>query len=465
MLSFVLGLVSTVTPAQTVKTKVDKHAVVIDNYIQHEMAKRQIPGLAYGICDKTSLVRIKSFGLADVQNQGPVWDHTLFDLASLTKQFTAVGILLLVQDKKLKLSDYLCQHIKDCPENWKNVTILQLLTHISGLPTVGYSGLKTLNSEQAYEFLGINFTKELGFVSIKTDTLEFTPGERALYSNPAYMLLGIVIDNVTGSYRDFMQKRIFDVAGMKDTYITNQTAVHPFEARGYTLQDGKLANIRRIWDFEIPSQTGIYSNVKDLSKWDSLLNTTDFLTAQSKNVLWKPGRLNNGMETIYGAGWFTKTFKGKSIVSHTGYTGTEIVKFVDDSVCVIVLTNLGGESKEVNAWGIAQGIAEKIGYSTRIDYDYITKDGLSLKKINAATAKKLTGHYVLSKSKSPRKFYSENDTLMYNNGTANFKLAELSDGNFIKLGVENEEILEVISKDYKNLQWKGNEEMLIRTNK
>lgn len=466
----VIGTIVSITlmsgfSAQPISKLVEEKAGVIDAYIKEQMTERKIPGLVYGICDKNGLVRAKAFGLADIQNQSLVRENTIFDLASLTKQFTAVAIMLLVQDGRLKLSDYLCQYIQECPDNWKNVTILHLLNHTSGLPTVGYSGLKTLNSQQAYEMLGINFTKELGFISIKTDTLEFVPGEHFLYSNVAYMLLGIIIDNATGSYRNFMQKRIFDVAGMKHTYITDQTSVHPFEARGYTLIEGKHANIRRIWDFEIPSQTGIYSNVNDLSKWDSILNTNGFLSQQSKQVLWKSAKLNNGEQIHCGAGWFTRTFNNRLIVSHTGFTGTEIVKFIDDSLCIIVLTNLGGESKDVNSWGIGQGVTEKLGYNTLIDLNYITNSGLTIKKIKQSTGQKLVGIYELSKSKSTRKIYLENDKVIYNNGSAAFELAEMSDGNFIKLGVENEEILEVMSKDFRKLKWKGYDEELIKVRK
>ncbi len=455
--------------AQTITNVIQKRSTVIDEFILSEMKKRQIPGLVYGICGKNGLITVKSYGLADVQNQSPVKDNTVFELSSLTKQFTAVAIMLLVQQDKIKLSDPIKLYLDDCPSAWYKVTIRHLLTHTSGLPSMGngYSGFLKMNNQQCVELLWLNLNKELAFSTMKTDTLDFEPGERFSYSDVGYELLGHVVNKVTGSYRNFIQKEIFDKTGMKDSYILDQTTIHPFEARGYTLREDKLVNIRRVWDVEIPSHSGVFSNVKDLSKWDSVLNTNNLLTSESKSLMWAPNKLNNGEYAGYGFGWFVKNTNQGLVLSHTGITGTEIVKYVGDSLSVIVLTNLGlGFYDRVNSWGIAPYIGKMlIGYNTFIDSKYITRRGFTIKKTKQSTAKKLVGEYELSKSKLIRKIYLENDKLMYNNGSTVVELAELSDGSFIKLGIENEEILEVVSKDFKKLKWKGSEEILIKLNK
>lgn len=440
---------------------------MIDDYVQLEMQKRQIPGLVYGICDKNGLVKVKAFGLADVQNQSPVSENTVFELASLTKQFTAAAIMILVQENRIKLSDSIKSYLEGCPARWNGITIKHLLTHTSGLPSIGngYSGFLQLDNEQYLQLLWVKLSKELSFITMKTDTLDFTPGERFSYSDVGYELLGHLINKVTGSYRDFIQKNIFNKAGMKDSYLLDQTTIHPFEARGYTLRNGELVNIRRIWDIEIPSHSGVFSNVKDLGKWDSILNTETLLTNQSKKMMWTPAQLNNGETSGYGFGWFTRLKNKRLLVNHNGITGTEYVKYVSDSVSVIVLTNLGlGFYDQVNSWGIAPHIGKMLlGYNMSIDSTYIPKSGLTIKNLTPGVAQKISGKYETSKSRSPRKIYSENGRLFYNNGSATFELAELSNGDFIKLGIETEEVLEVLSKDFKKLKWKGNEEMLLRT--
>jgi hypothetical protein len=290
-------------------------------------------------------------------------------------------------------------------------------------------------------------------------------GEKFNYSDIGYELLGLIINKVTGSYRDYIQKSIFDVVGMKDSYILDQTTLHPFEARGYTLRKGKLVNIRRVWDTEIPSHYGIFSNIKDLSKWDSILNTERLLTNESKKMMWERYKLNNGSYTDYGFGWFTKTLNKKLIISHTGITGTEIIKYVNDSVSIIVLTNLGighDDDGSVNSWGIASHIGNMLGYNTLIDSTYTTKDGLKIIKTNAKQIKKISGTYEFKERKVTRKIYSENGKLFYDKGNTRDVLAQLSNGSFIKLGVENEEILEVKSADFKELEWKGSNGKLVR---
>ncbi|MBL7930759.1 MAG: beta-lactamase family protein [Bacteroidia bacterium] len=465
---FTMAAINSIS-AQSIKKRVEDKSTAIDEYIGAEMEKRKIPGLALGICDKHHLIAIRSYGYADVQNKSVVTDNTVFELASLTKQFTAAAILLLAQQNKINLSDPIKLYLDTCPVRWQGITIRHLLTHTSGLPAMGtgYSGFLNLSNEQYLGLLWLKLSKETSFAIMKTDSLDFSPGSKFSYSDIGYELLGHIINKVTGSYREFIQKNIFDRVGMKDSYILDQTVVHPYEARGYTLRNGELVNIRRVWDIEIPSHSGIFSNIRDLSKWDSVLNTEALLSNQSKSMMWTPTPLNNGDYSDYGFGWFTKTMNKRLIVNHTGVTGTEYIKYVSDSVSVIVLTNLGiGFYDAVNSWGMAPHIGKMIlGYNLSIDSTYVTKSGLTIKKVKPEIAKKMVATYELSKSKLVRKIYLENDRLIYNNGTASFELAQLSDGSFIKLGVETEQILEAVSKDFTKLKWKGNEEMLLKVSK
>jgi len=344
LLTFILSCHSNTSEAQNLTKNQNEQWNKLDDYIKDEMKKRQIPGLALGICKGDSLVRVSSYGYADLQNLAPVRSTTVFELASITKQFTAGAIMLLKQDGKLKLEDFISNYIKDCPEAWKDITIKHLLTHTSGLPAMGkgFTGLHSFTPQELWQILNYsNFSKEHYFKLIKTDILDFKAGDKFSYSDTGYFLLGYIIDTISGSYRNFIKKRIFDRLGMTSSYILDQISVHKFEARGYTLRDGKLVNIRRIYDHEIPAHYGIFSNVADLQKWDAALNSNSFFTTENKHLMWKNTKLNNGKYTGYGLGWYTKKVTKNRVVSHTGATGAEIIKFVDEKVTIILLTNLG----------------------------------------------------------------------------------------------------------------------------
>lgn len=368
LLSFFLFLSFNISlNSQSLSKNVDQKAEEIDKYIELEMKKRQIPGLALGICEGNSLVHIRSYGYADLQNLGAVQNNTVFELASITKQFTASSIVLLLQDGKLKLEDPISDYIEDCPEAWKDITIKHLLTHTSGLPAMGegYTGAFSFTPQEYIQVItSLNITKDFYYQLIKTDTLDFIPGDKFSYSDTGYFLLGYIIDNITGSYREFIQDRIFETLEMTSSYILDQISVHKLESRGYTLRDGEVVNIRRAKDAEIPSHYGIFSNIVDLQKWDAALSSNILFANESKALMWKYTRLNNGSFIGYGLGWRVKKMNDNLIISHTGITGTEMIKFVDEGVSIIVLTNLGnGKYDKVNSWGLASEITKLLGYN------------------------------------------------------------------------------------------------------
>lgn len=431
----------------------------IDEYLQKEMKERQIPGLALAVVRNGTIVKEKGYGLADIQNQVPVNTNTVFELASITKQFTASAIMILQQEGKLNIDDKITEYLEDAPENWDEVKIRHLLTHTSGLPVIGrgFTGYNTMPREDLQKLSQVNFTKELAYAAAKTDTLNTPPGEKYVYSDVAFFLLGVIVQNASGMhYRDFMQKKIFDPVGMHDTYILDQVKIHPNEARGYTLRDGELVNIRRIWEFEIPSHYGIFSTVGDLAKWDKALYSEDILTQESKNEMWKPMMRNNGIPSPYGFGWTTWLRGDEKIIDHTGITGTQITRFLNDSLTVIVLTNLGRRgNSNVRAWGIGPQIGKMLGSSTYINEDYITlTGGKVLKRQSVKKLKELVGTYKMSGSGSEREIYIENENLYYKNGNDVNQLVALDNGQYLMLGTTDEWLLEKISGEKKEIQWR-----------
>ncbi len=440
--------------AQSISQRLEELGEELDVFIQAEMESRQIPGLTLGICAGNDLIDVRAFGYADVQNQGLVRDETVFELASITKQFTASAIVLLMQDGKLKLDDLISKYIDNCPEQWKDITLYHLLTHTSGLED-HYTGGPYLSTDLLRQSRRNLYTsKEYFFELIKTNVPKFTPGTGWIYSDPGYILLGHIIDNITGSYRGFLDERIFKPLGMTSTYIEDKVSVHPFEARGYTLRDGEVVNIRRVWEAEIPSHRGIFSNVIDLQKWDAALNSNSLFTDESKSLMWSESQLNNGEFTGYGLGWFVKTMNEKLIIDHSGITGTKMIKFVDEGVTFILLTNLGqNDFGEVNSFGLCAEVANKLGYSLFIEEGYVTKDGKKMVDHSKKTLKKIVGNYVTA-SGAERRFYTEDEMLYYEiNSRLRYKLASLEDGRFIILNREHESFLEVTSEDFNELRW------------
>jgi D-alanyl-D-alanine carboxypeptidase len=327
----------------------------VDEYIQVEMKKRLIPGLALVVIQNGEVIKTKGYGFANLEHEVPVTPDTVFELASVTKQFTATAVMLLVEDGKIKLDDPIVEYLPNSPEQWKGITVRHLLTHTAGLAGLE-NGFKALNEGGAR----LNYTTSELFNAAKNDPVSFAPGERWQYSDVGYFLLGMIIEKASGqSYRNFLASRFFEPLGMVSTSVLNQWVVLKNRAAGYTLRNGQIVNIRRVIQVELPSHYGIFSTVRDLVKWDNALGTGKIVTQPSLEQMWTPVKLNSGGSFPYGFGWEMDERRGHRMITHSGITGTEFTRFPDDKLTVIVLTNLGRHigTTEVNSWGLTKGVA------------------------------------------------------------------------------------------------------------
>lgn len=196
----------------------------LDAYIEHQMRERQIPGLAIAIGRNGEILAQRGYGLASVENQVPVTPQTRFALASLTKQFTAAAIMMLVQEGKLDLNAPITRYLPDAPQNWQPVTSRHLLTHTSGLPPIG----EGFSGADAGIYNRIWISTEDAYAAARADTLRWQPGERWAYSDVGFFLAGMIIEQVSGmSWREFMQQRIFEPLGMTETFVLDQIGIHP----------------------------------------------------------------------------------------------------------------------------------------------------------------------------------------------------------------------------------------------
>lgn len=315
----------------TVSIRADK----IDDYVKTQMRERHIPGAALAIIKDGRLIKAEGYGLANVELNVPATKETVFEIGSITKQITAAAIMLLVEEGRVNLDEKIGKYLPNTPESWNNVTVRHLLTHTSGIKS--YTGLT-----------GFELTKRLkrdDFIKIlSAHPLEFTPGERWIYSNSGYNLLGFIIETVSGkSYWDFTRERIFKPLGMNSTADRDPRYIIRNRATGYEWESNQL--VGRDYDLtDVFSAGAIVSTVLDLAKWDAALRGDSFLKAQSKSQIWQPVALNNGKPYPYGLGWNVAEFRGHKLVSHGGQTAgfaANISRFTDDDLTVIVLTNLG----------------------------------------------------------------------------------------------------------------------------
>ena len=275
----------------------------------------------------------KGYGLANIELNVPNKPENIFRLGSVTKQFTAMAVMMLQERGKLSVSDPICKYFTDCPEAWKPITIRNLLTHTSGITNY------TEFPDFAKTAILPTPTTDM-IVRLEKAPLEFAPGEKFAYSNSGYFLLGTVIEKASGKpYADFLQENIFTPLGMKQTGYDDPLRIIMNRAAGYQKQAGKVLNAPYM-DMSVPYAAGsLYSTTSDLLIWDQALYTEKLVSKKSLDEMFTP------FKSGYGYGWgIGKRFEHRQISHGGGIYGfaTEISRFPDDRVAVIVLSNFQG---------------------------------------------------------------------------------------------------------------------------
>lgn len=320
--------------AATMAAKADR----VDDYIKVQLKVQHIPGLSLAVVRDGKIIKARGYGYANVELNVPATPRTLYQLASLSKQFTAAAILLLVQDGKVGLDDRLSKYVPDTPAIWRDITLRHLLTHTSGLQR---EGISTTDKTQRADF-----TWEEMLKSSMAQPMLFAPGEKYAYSNLGFNLLGLVIEKVSGTpFADFMQQRIFAPLEMTSTRVNDLHTITPNRACGYEWSGGTL----RIGEPTSPSlyigSGAVVSTVEDLARWDASLYTDRLLTVASRKQMWTPMPLKNGTTSDYGFGWGLTPIKQHARVSHDGLLSgfqTVIYRFPEDRLTIIVLMNQSG---------------------------------------------------------------------------------------------------------------------------
>jgi CubicO group peptidase (beta-lactamase class C family) len=309
----------------------------VDRYIEMQMRQFHIPGISMAVVRDGRILKTQAYGTANVELAVPVTRDTVFEIGSMTKQFTAAAVMMLVEEGRVRLDDRLSEYLPDVPAAWSGITIRHLLTHTSGINTQDIDASK-LWSVGKPAVLGAFYKLPL----------EFQPGEAWVYCNKGYNVLGVVIERASGkSYADFLAERIFKPLGMLASTVSQRRVIIPGRAAGYKWQNGELENRLPVPDGAF-SGGAIVSTPGDLARWDLALDTGKLLKRASLEQMWAPVKLADGSHPAfeYGFGWFTDTYHGRRVARHCGVSpgfSSSIIRFVDDKLTVIVLANGSGQ--------------------------------------------------------------------------------------------------------------------------
>lgn len=320
------------------------HADPTDDYIKTQLDAFDLPGLSLAVVRNGTIVKAAGYGLADRERRISSTPETVYKIGSVSKQFVASGIMLLVQEKRIGLDDPISKYLDKTPSSWAPITIRHLLTHTSGLvrESPAFSPFRNLSDA---DLIG----------AVHPVPLRFAPGEKWEYSNTGYVALAEIIRIAARQpWTEYLQQTIFAPAEMNVTLPTNTTATVPNRAVGYAGDDNK----RKADEWVALRAGGAFlSNVLDLAKWDALLYTDRILNDTSRPEMWTTARLNNASRAEYGLGWHVDAGIGKRrrIWHGGGLPGftSHYVRYVDDGLSIIVLSN--GEDSDMGS--IANGVA------------------------------------------------------------------------------------------------------------
>ena len=379
------------------QTKVDKLDKLIGAYAEYG----EFNGTVL-VAEKGKVIYQKGFGLADMEWNVPNQPDTKFRLGSITKQFTSMLIMQLVEQGKLKLDVPISTYLPDYPKkNGEIITIHHLLTHSSGIPNItSFPGFSKDISRNSYS--------PSQLVNLFADSaLQFKPGERNSYSNSGYMLLGYIIEKITGKpYEQVLQENIFTPLNMKNTGYDHSGPLLKNRARGYEKNGWLYINANFI-DMSVPYAAGaLYSTVEDLYRWNQALYGNQLLRKENMDLLFfKHIRAGGG---YYGYGWdiyempIGNTAERIDAIGHGGGIdgfNTQLTRIPSDKSFIVLLNNTGRAPLDEMTKAIAAILYDKsyelpkrsVAYSLG---DRIEKSGVAAALEYYNGIKDSTGYYL-----------------------------------------------------------------------
>jgi len=311
-----------------------QEAARLDEVVQSYVRSEKFMGTVL-VARGADVVLSKGYGSANLEWNIPNAPSTKFRLGSITKQFTAASILLLEERGKLKLDDQIKTYLPDAPAAWDRVTIFNLLTHSSGIPN--FTNLPEYKTLQLSE---TPLTKTIA--TVRDKPLDFFPGEKMSYSNSGYIILGYVIEKVSGTtYEQFVQENIFTPLGMKDSGYDSNSAIIARRAAGYSPTPNGPVHAGYI-HMSIPHAAGaLYSTTEDLLRWEQGLFAGKVISPASLQKMTTP------FKSDYALGVMVQTKDGRKVVQHGGGIegfNTFLAYYPGDKLTVAVLANINGST-------------------------------------------------------------------------------------------------------------------------
>lgn len=307
----------------------------IDRYIAQERQLYGLPAVVLGVYRDGQLIDQRASGFANLELQVPASIANVFEIGSISKQFTAYAILILLEHGKTDLQSPVGRYLPELPESWGAVTLDRLLSHTSGLPDLedafGYGIYRETPGDA--EFM----TRLLAL------TVEFNPGDKWRYSNTNYWLLAKVIEKVSGlAYADFMKQRIFAPLGMKSTRSALPNQLLPNRASGYQLVGTAIENRDAIQPHTGRGLGDIATTVVDMALWEREQLSPTLVSAATAELARQPVRLNDGSLRPYGYGWSTEKLLPLPTLSHDGQTAgftAAYIRVPEERLAAVVLIN------------------------------------------------------------------------------------------------------------------------------
>lgn len=322
----------------------------VDSYLAGQMRKLRIPGLAVAIVKDGHVVLARHYGTASIEFGQPVRDDTVFAINSVTKAFTGVAAMRLVQSGKLDLAAPVGRYLPDLPADWRGVTIRQLLSHSSGLPDIMRAPTVETDAAAAWAW-------------VQQKPVDFAPGERFAYCQTNYTIIQRVLNSLEGRALDApLAEEQLHLAGMKHTFYGDAYDVIPGKAPTYSWKlPGPFVNgysgatpdatwtLRATSERFLPfrrASSGLNSTATDLANWLIAINDGRLLTPGARDAMWTPVAFANGKQGTWALGWQAWKRGGHRTVGMTGGGRAAAFYFPEDRVGVVILTNLAGAFPE-----------------------------------------------------------------------------------------------------------------------
>ncbi len=329
-------------------------AAVVDSIVAEALKDGKAAGMSVAVVWGRDTIVLKGYGYADLELDAPTPERAIYEVGSITKQFTAVAILKLAEEGKLTLDDDITEYLPDFPTHGHRITLRRLLDHTSGIP--GYTEFPEFAQLSVHRL-----PRDTLVDLIASKPLNFPPGEAMVYSNSGYFLLGLVIQKVSGlPYEEYLRRYLFEPAGMTDSRYCSERAVIKRRANGYDIGPSGLmraAYLDHTWPYAAGS---VCSTAWDLVAWNRALHGGKILAPDFYRELITPGILNDGTRLRYAKGLAVDSMLGRRVIQHGGGIYgflSDLKYFPDDTLTVAVLINTAGPVAPAQ---ISQAIVETI---------------------------------------------------------------------------------------------------------